>query len=587
MRIMSDRITKVNYPKIERIAKNENIVTYEIHSVENSMATLGWNTEELNSTKESSKVTIPYFEDVNRAAENSRESLEKVILVTDSEPVAVKCASYLLENEPLIMANRKLDEMELKKSDPYGIYSDFQYEYETADYSLKMVKMTNGSVIKETPVNMCLKVLEGVDAEAVLYEGFESDEGIGEKVDAVLADERKRKYLWIMPKQLTASWVNTLRTEFGFALIQIHDVPNEYYEKIFSSLLQETEYGLDEDVAVWDIMNQIKKQFGNDFAEEKIEWMLEQAIHEKVQRRETDFVLKMEDFSINNHSERNALDRLNEMPGLNEMKNVVLEQTALRKEFKRNPRLKDNHSHMIFYGNPGTGKTTCARLMAEIMADYGVKNTTFVEATRNDIIGQYVGSTAKKISDLFERARGGILFVDEAGFFLNTGAGGYVTEAIKEFVRFMENCPDVMVIFAMYEKEAEAFMKLDEGLSSRISRMVDFRDYNQSELQEIFKFMVKSNGYRLEKDSINMFSDYISSRKHDKNFGNARDVRKVFESIVVQHSVRLLKSNTETEILSAEDVRSGIGCLKKTPKCKKEFGFQYSIEGPGNLAVKI
>lgn len=568
---MSNLFAKICYPKLKRIAKNESVVTYEIHSAENSMT--------------NSNITIPYLKDVDCVVENSRDSLEKVILVADSEPIAAKCAYYLLENEPLIMAHRELDEME--ESDPYDIYSDFAYEYEPEGYSLKMIKMTTNTEVKDPSVNVYLKILDGVNAETVLYEGFEPDKELGEKVEAVLADERNRKYIWITPKQLMDSWVNTLRTEFGFALIQIHDVSNEYYEKILTSLLQETEYDLGEDVAAWDIVNLLMKQFGNGFAEEKIEWMLEQAIHKKVQRGEKDFVLKLEDFSINDHSERSALERLNEMPGLSEMKNVVLEQTALQKEFKRNSKLKNNHSHMIFYGNPGTGKTTCARLMAEIMADYGVKNATFVEATRNDIIGQHVGSTAKKVSDLFERARGGILFVDEAGFFLNTGAGGYVTEAIKEFVRFMENCSDVMVIFAMYEKETEAFMKLDEGLTSRISRMVDFRDYTQSELQEIFKFMVKSSGYRLEKGAINMFSDYIYSKKHDRGFGNARDVRKVFEAIVVQHSVRLLKSNAKTEILTTEDVRAGIDRLKKTTRCKKEYGFQYSFGGSGNLAVQI
>ena len=568
---MSDLFAKISYPKLERTARNESIVTFEIHGAENSMT--------------NSDITIPYLKDVDRAVENSRDSLEKVILVADSEPVAVKCAYYLMENEPFIMARRELDEME--ESDPYGIYDEFQYEYDPEEYSLKMIKMATNTVVKDPSVNGYLKILNGVQGDTVLYEGFESDEDLWEKVEAVLADERKGKLIWITPDQLSDSWVNTLRTEFGFTLLQINDVPNTYYEEVFQSLLQETEYRLDPEIAAWDVVNLLKKQFGNDFSEEKLEWMLEHAVHKKMQFTEKDMVLKREDFSINDHVEKSALERLHEMPGLKEMKDVVLEQTALRKEFKRNLKLKNNHSHMIFCGNPGTGKTTCARLMAEIMADYGVNNSTFVEATRNDIIGKYVGHTAKKVTDLFERARGGILFVDEAGFFLNTGSGGYVTEAIKEFVRFMENCPDVMVIFAMYEKETEAFLKLDEGLSSRISRMVDFRDYTLSELQDIFQFMVKTNGYRLEKSAMNVFSDYISSKKHDKGFGNARDVRKVFEAIVVKHSVRLLNSNAKTETLTTEDVRAGIDSLKKTARSKKEYGFQYALEGSGNLAVQI
>ena len=405
-------------------------------------------------------------------------------------------------------------------------------------------------------------------------------------MEAALADDRKRKYIWITPKQLKDSWVNMLRSEYGYSLIQIMNVPDDYYENVFSMLMNESGYELEDGITSWDIVNQLIKQFGKEFSEEKMEWIIKQAIHRKAQSAESGLTLSKEDLSLIHTSEKSAFDKLSEMPGLYEMKDVIIEETALRKEMKRNTKLKEKHNHMIFYGNPGTGKTTCARLMAEIMADNGVKNTVFVEATRSDIIGQYVGHTAKKIADLFERARGGILFVDESGFFLNTSSGGFVAEAIKEFVRFMENCPDVMVIFAMYEKEAEAFLKLDEGLSSRIARMVDFRDYSHSELLDIFKYMVKENGYQINKDSIKQFGEYIDLKKQEKNFGNARDVRKVFELAVVQHSVRILNSNEDSDVLSLEDMKNGISKLRKVPKCKKEFGFQYAAYAPGNLAIK-
>ena len=231
---------------------------------------------------------------------------------------------------------------------------------------------------------------------------------------------------------------------------------------------------------------------------------------------------------------------------------------------------------MLFYGNPGTGKTTSARLLAEVMAEYGTTNATFIEASRADIIGKYVGTTAVKIAELFEKARNGVLFVDEAGFFLNKGAGGYVNEAIKEFVRFMENCPDVTVIFAMYEKEVEEFLNLDAGLSSRISRMVRFKDYSIQELQDICMHIAKENGYKLEKEALMTAMDHIAVLKRGRNFGNARDVRKIVESSIRAHSVRLMKpGEKKPDCLTKEDVEKGIRRLKPASAIKANFGFQY------------
>ena len=179
------------------------------------------------------------------------------------------------------------------------------------------------------------------------------------------------------------------------------------------------------------------------------------------------------------------------------------------------------------------------------------------------------------------KARGGVLFVDEAGFFLNTDSGGYVAEAMKEFVRFMELYPDVTVIFAMYEREADGFLKLDEGLSSRISRMIAFEDYSDEELGNIFVSMLKKRGYAISRKSCDRALDYLVKLRGRKNFGNAREVRKIVESIIVMHSVRLNSDNTKRtdgktaeNVISMEDVTEGIRRLEKHPVRKNSFGFQ-------------
>lgn len=565
------------FPSIERYAKAENIVSFGIRNCGNDLYDFCDNPQN----------EIPYFKNLMKEIEKCNTSLNNVIIATSSEPVAVKCAKLLLDHEEEFLKRRKIVN-EQEDTDPYGIYDeefddddidyDFSYEDEETD-TLKLVRLPKSGINKDIPINVYLKLLEEIESDAVIYEGVEHREADNaDIVNAILADKRKRKYVWIPPEMVEDAWVTSLRMENSFAFIKIEDVPKSYYETVFEALLSNTEYELQSDVTVANVVNNIMKLRGKLFAEEDLQWIIQNAIHKKELEDDDHKILSMEDFVLNGKLEKPALERLEAMPGLKEVKDMVIEQTALLVESRRNENLKNMHGSMIFYGNPGTGKTTCARLLAEVMKDHGVTNATFIEASRADIIGEYVGSTATKVASLFEKARGGILFVDEAGFFLNEGAGGYVNEALKEFVRFMENCPDVTVIFGMYEQEAEKFLNLDAGLTSRISRMVEFKDYSNKELQDICSYMAKTSGYTLEKAAIEPLMDYVASLRKNKNYGNAREVRKVMESAIIAHSVRIMAKGTrKKDVLTVDDVKKGIERLRKTPKNKNNFGFTYEI----------
>ena len=565
------------FPSIERYAKAENIVSFGIRNCGNDLYDFCDNPQN----------EIPYFKNLMEEIEKCNTSLNNVIIATSSEPVAVKCAKLLLDHEEEFLKRRKIVN-EQEDTDPYGIYDeefddddidyDFSYEDEETD-TLKLVRLPKNGMNKDVPINVYLKLLEEIESDAVIYEGVEHREADNaDIVNAILADKRKRKYVWIPPEMVEDAWVTSLRMENSFAFIKIEDVPKSYYETVFEALLSNTEYELQSDVTVANVVNNIMKLRGKLFAEEDLQWIIQNAIHKKELEDDDHKILSMEDFVLNGKLEKPALERLEAMPGLKEVKDMVIEQTALLVESRRNENLKNMHGSMIFYGNPGTGKTTCARLLAEVMKDHGVTNATFIEASRADIIGEYVGSTATKVASLFEKARGGILFVDEAGFFLNEGAGGYVNEALKEFVRFMENCPDVTVIFGMYEQEAEKFLNLDAGLTSRISRMVEFKDYSNKELQDICSYMAKTSGYTLEQAAIEPLMDYVASLRKSKNYGNAREVRKVMESAIIAHSVRIMTKGTrKKDVLTADDVKKGIERLRKTPKNKTNFGFTYEI----------
>lgn len=568
------------FPAIERVAESGSIIPYKI--VNRGKAMIHF------CEKGSSE--IPYLRDLLEGLDKCRITPRNVLIVTKSEPIAAKCAKFLIDNETVLLDGKSFSDTVGQENDPYGIYDDeddYFYEDTPEEGDLKTVSLPKGTTVKEMPVNLYIKLLEEVVAQGVLYEGLISaKEELQDMLDAILADNKSRKYIWITPDMVNAPWVTNLRMQHGFEMIQIRDVPMSYYEEVFRSLLTGARYSLEDSLRMPDLVNRISKLCGGNFSEEDIDWMIQKAIHHSSLSEEFTLTLTQEDFALNGKVEATALERLEAMPGLEEVKEMVYEQTALLKEARRNDQLGELHGNMIFYGNPGTGKTTSARLLAEIMADNGVTNTTFTEASRSDIIGQFVGTTATKVAALFEKARGGVLFVDEAGFFLNSEAGGYVNEALKEFVRFMENYPDVTVIFGMYESEAENFLKLDAGLSSRISRMVEFRDYSTKEMQDIFHHMAKTQGYSLENGAWSPVMEYINALKKEKTFGNARELRKVIESSIVAHSVRLSKNKAaKADVLTVSDVNRGIERLRKNPRTKKEFGFRYTTIG--NNAVTL
>ncbi|MCR5109203.1 MAG: AAA family ATPase [Lachnospiraceae bacterium] len=519
---------------------------------------------------------IPYIADAKAFMDrNGQDDPDRFIIVSSSEPVAVKAAKYIVNRcfeGPESYGDEYEWEFELEFDEDDDILEDFH-----TISILDLSKVKNPDIV---PYNAYISgITEEADGDVAMYEGLNSGNDLRDKIDAILVDERVKKFILIQPEMMKAPEIIDLQMRKGFVPVIINDVPDDYYEEVFERILNTAGVCLEKGLKTSAIVSGIRRLAGKDFSEEDMDWMIEKAMKRASERNSKE--LSRADLAIDKVIEISAEERLKRMPGLKNVKDMITEFTAFVIEAGRNKSIRGMHSSMIFYGNPGTGKTTCARLLADIMAEKGVSNTSFTMASRSDIIGKYVGHTASKISELFDKARGGILFVDEAGFFLNEASGGYVREAIKEFVRFMEIYPDVTVIFAMYEKEANAFMNLDEGLSSRISRTVAFDDFSDRELGEIFVHMMKEKGYSVSRSSIDKALEYLEDIKNNKNFGNARDVRKLAESVIISHAVRLhsdIKSPGKNtgDIIGIADVRAGIERLRRMPKNRRRFGFEYA-----------
>jgi len=201
--------------------------------------------------------------------------------------------------------------------------------------------------------------------------------------------------------------------------------------------------------------------------------------------------------------------------------------------------------HMVFYGNPGTGKTTVARLLSELYKAIGVLSKgQLVEVDRSGLVAGFVGQTAIKTTDAVKSALGGILFIDEAySLAPDVGTGNdFGREAIETLLKMMEdNRDDLIVIVAGYSGPMDRFITSNPGLESRFNRYFYFEDYNSEELYEIFNIMCTKSEYALDSDSEEYAREHfrLIYESRDLNFGNARHVRNFFENIVSVHSDRV------------------------------------------------
>jgi probable Rubsico expression protein CbbX len=200
--------------------------------------------------------------------------------------------------------------------------------------------------------------------------------------------------------------------------------------------------------------------------------------------------------------------------------------------------------HMSFTGRPGTGKTTVAMRMATMLHQLGyVRKGHLVVATRDDLVGQYVGHTAPKTKEVLKRAMGGVLFIDEAYYLYRPeNERDYGQEAIEMLLQVMENQrDDLVVILAGYRDRMETFFQANPGFRSRIGHHIDFPDYSQDELMRIAELMLDQQQYAFDAGSRAAFEDYVGRRMQRPHFSNARSVRNALDRIKLRHANRILR----------------------------------------------
>jgi probable Rubsico expression protein CbbX len=219
--------------------------------------------------------------------------------------------------------------------------------------------------------------------------------------------------------------------------------------------------------------------------------------------------------------------------------------------------------HMSFTGRPGTGKTTVAMRMATILHHLGyVQKGHLVVATRDDLVGQYVGHTAPKTKEVVKRALGGVLFIDEAYYLYRPeNERDYGQEAIEMLLQVMENQrDDLVVILAGYKERMDTFYQANQGFRSRVAHHIDFPDYTLDELMAIAELMVRKQQYVLDDEARETFRQYLARRMAQPHFANARSVRNAIDRIKLRQANRLVKqggriAREELARIDASDIR--------------------------------
>ncbi|MBO8170869.1 MAG: stage V sporulation protein K [Bacillaceae bacterium] len=262
-----------------------------------------------------------------------------------------------------------------------------------------------------------------------------------------------------------------------------------------------------------------------------------------------------------------VIKELDHLVGLKNVKDFIYEIYALLQinQYRRKAGLKAESQvlHMIFKGNPGTGKTTVARIVGKLLKEMGVLDKGhLIEVERADLVGEYIGHTAQKTREHVKKALGGILFIDEAYSLARGGDKDFGKEAIDTLVKAMEDHKNEFVlILAGYSEEMEYFIQSNPGLPSRFPIQLEFADYTIEELIEIARLMAEEKDYRLSRQAIERLKRHLLKEMNQpfRSFSNARYVRNLIEQSIRYQAVRLMKKPSPTRddlmLIGPQDLR--------------------------------
>ena len=413
------------------------------------------------------------------------------------------------------------------------------------------------------------KIEEGIIVINSNYSRRDSSEF--RKIISSLINEMPTKAFIIIEDNIIEGEINAILNDYATWSMKIESISTEEKEKYIKNFMEENKLICNDEIIKELADNpyyKIKNSVINILVNCKIN-------HEKDVAK----VLKKENRDIKKvSSKKTGMQELDSLTGLDDVKEQikkVINYIKVSKNRKNMPML-----HMCFNGNPGTGKTTVARIVGKIFAEENILSNkeVFVEAQRSDLIGKYVGHTAPQTQGIIDKALGGVLFIDEAysiaSYIQDEGGRDYGAEAIATLLKGMEDHRDnLCVILAGYTKEMKHMLSVNPGFESRIQFTIDFPDYSSEELYEIFKQLCKQEDYKLSSNVKQLLIKHFDVARKEDNFSNARYVRSIFEKIKIEHANRVIIEKDNENIIKKADLDKVLSKIKHTEPQKNKIGF--------------
>lgn len=343
------------------------------------------------------------------------------------------------------------------------------------------------------------------------------------------------------------------KKEFLDYASKIDALTNSYCEvsKIATNITEETS-----DKSIFFLckkISELNKEFSKTIEEKSIIRQFYTSFVEYIGHRKIELVCSKEpDTMEDNRTLEQLLEELNELVGLTNVKskvqNLIAYQHVRKMREEHNLKNASTTLHMAFTGNPGTGKTTVARIIGHIYKKLGLLSRGhFTEVSRTDLIAGYQGQTALKVKAVIEKAIGGVLFIDEAySITENDSNDAYGKECLTELTKALEDYrKDLVVIVAGYTKPMEKFFESNNGLKSRFNTFIEFLDYNVEELEKILEVMCSKNDYQIDESLREKVHQFFLTQisENSKNFSNGRLVRNLYDNLVMQQALRIANMN--------------------------------------------
>lgn len=372
-------------------------------------------------------------------------------------------------------------------------------------------------------------------------------------------------FIALQPGQVDLELLEELRFTYGFQVARVDQPDQDYLRRFLQNCAESLLAPIDKLADLDQVIAHTRRCRGKSFCEADLESLVLWAIQRRAQ-----VPLKAKDLLFTPFkSGQEGWKALKRMTGLEEVKETLrrLLASAILEDRRRQAGkpVRPFCRNLAFAGPPGTGKSVTARLAAQILREEGCGTGRFVEAGREQLIGTFLGETSPKIAELFEQARGGVLFIDEAGALLDGGQDIYAAEAVNALVRHMELEPETMVILATYSGEMKRLLASNPGLKSRVAQVLEFPAYDNGQLWEIFQGFAKEEGYALPQGAETVCRDFLSAlrRQDPEGFGNGREVRRLFQGAVEELALRALDMGAET--LTLQDLEAAAKRLQTQP----------------------